>query len=134
MALVYICYARATWSIGMITSTFNAAFDDNIVEVVDERIFVDKTGFMYKLFIVVFSHTNELFLETVLSNRMAILGKVFNPLMKLRIENFLKYTRVQSSWDISMGKILIRVEDEMARIERIKEVDKPMFAEVEYIE
>ena len=33
-----------------------------------------------------------------------------------------------------MGKILIRVEDEMARIERIKEVDKPMFAEVEYIE
>ena len=134
MVPVFICYARPNWSVGMITSMFNKEFDDDIVEVVDERILVDESRFMYKMFIIVFSHTNELFLETVLSNRMAILGKVFNPLMKLRIENFLKYTRVQSSWDISMGKILIRVEDEMARIERIKEVDKPMFAEVEYID
>jgi hypothetical protein len=134
MVPVFICYARPNWSIFMITSMFNKEFDDDIVEVVDERIIIDEGGFMYKMFIVVFSHTNELFLETVLSNKMALLGKVFNPLMKLRIENFLKYTRVQSSWDISMARILIRVEDEMERIARIKEVDRPVFAEVEYIE
>ena len=133
MAPVFICYARANWSIIMITSMFNKAFDDDIVEVVDERIFVDESGFMYKMFIIVFSHTNELFQEMVLSMK-AIEGKVFNPLMKLRIENVLKYTRVQSYWDISMAKIIIRVEEEMERIGRIKEVDKPMFAEVEYID
>jgi len=112
---------------------FNKAFDDDIVEVVDERIIVDESGFMYKMFIIVFSHTNELFQEMVLSMK-AIEGKVFNPLMKLRIENVLKYTRVQSYWDISMAKIIIRVEEEMERIGRIKEVDKPIFAEVEYID
>ena len=133
MAPVFICYARANWSVIMITSMFNKAFEDDIVEVVDERIFVDESGFMYKMFIIVFSHTNELFQEMVLSMK-AIEGKVFNPLMKLRIENVLKYTRVQSYWDISMAKIIIRVDEEMERIGRIKEVDKPMFAEVEYID
>lgn len=133
MAPVFICYARANWSVIMITSMFNKAFDDDIVEVVDERIFVDESGFMYKMFIIVFSHTNELFQEMVLSMK-AIEGNVFNPLMKLRIENVLKYTRVQSYWDISMAKIIIRVDEEMERIGRIKEVDKPMFAEVEYID
>lgn len=133
MAPVFICYARPNWSVIMITSMFNKAFEDDIVEVVDERIHVDESGFMYKIFIIVFSHTNELFQEMVLSMK-AIEGKVFNPLMKLRIENVLKYTRVQSYWDISMAKIIIRVDEEMERIGRIKEVDRPMFAEVEYID
>jgi hypothetical protein len=133
MALVYICYARATWSIGMITSTFNAAFDDNIVEGVDERIFVDKTGFMYKLFIVVFSHTNELFQEMVLKNKERE-DVVLNPLIGDRIEKFLKYKRIQDYWDISQASIRIRLEEETGRIERIKEVDKVMFAEADYID
>ena len=33
-----------------------------------------------------------------------------------------------------MAKIIIRVEEEMERIGRIKEVDKVMFAEAEYID
>jgi hypothetical protein len=134
MAPVYICYARATWSIDMITRTFNAAFDDDIVEVVDERIFVDKTGFMYKLFIVVFSHTNELFQEMVLKNKKAREDVVLNPLIGDRIEKYLKYTRIQSYWDISQASIRIRLEEETERIERIKEVDRVMFAEADYID
>lgn len=134
MAPVYICYARATWSIDMITLTFNAAFDDDIVEVVDERIFVDKTGFMYKLFIVVFSHTNELFQEMVLKNKKAREDVVLNPLIGDRIEKYLKYTRIQSYWDISQASIRIRLEEETERIERIKEVDRVMFAEADYID
>ena len=54
--------------------------------------------------------------------------------MELRIENFLRYTRVQSYWDISMAKIIIRVEDEMEHIGRIKEVDVVTFDKAEYIE
>ena len=134
MAPVYICYARATWSIDMITLMFNAAFDDDIVEVVDERIFVDKTGFMYKLFIVVFSHTNELFQEMVLKNKKAREDVVLNPLIGDRIEKYLKYTRIQSYWDISQASIRIRLEEETERIERIKEVDRVMFAEADYID
>ena len=133
MAPVFICYARPNWSVFMITTMFNKEFDDDIVEVVDERINVDESGFMYKMFIIVFSHTNKLFQEMILSKK-EIEGKVFNPLMELRIENFLRYTRVQSYWDISMAKIIIRVEEEMERIGRIKEVDKVMFAEAEYID
>ena len=133
MAPVFICYARPNWSVIMITSMFNKAFEDDIVEVVDERIHVDESGFMYKIFIIVFSHTNELFQEMVLSMK-AIEGKVFNPLMKLRIENVLKYTRVQSYWDISMAKIIIRVEEEMERIGRIKKVDSVTFDKAEYID
>ena len=129
MALIYICYARPNWSVGMITTMFNKEFDDDIVEVVDERISVDKSGFMYKMFIIVFSHTNKLFQEMVLKK-----AKVFNPLMELRIENFLRYTRVQSYWDISMAKIIIRVEDEMEHIGRIKKVDVVTFDKAEYIE
>jgi hypothetical protein len=116
----------------MITTMFNKAFDDDIVEVVDERIFVDESGFMYKMFIIVFSHTNELFQEMSLSNKRAIEGKVFNPLMGVRTENFFKYTRIQSYWDITPAKVFIRVEEEMERIGRIKEVDKVMFSEAEY--
>ena len=134
MAPVYICYARANWSVIMITSMFNKAFDDDIVEVVDERTFVDESGFMYKMFIIVFSHTNELFQEMVVSNKKAIEGKVYNPLMGIRTENFLRYTRVQSYWDITPAKIFIRVEEEMERIGRIKEVDRVMFAQAEYVE
>ena len=118
----------------MITLTFNAAFDDDIVEVVDERIFVDKTGFMYKLFIVVFSHTNELFQEMVLKNKKAREDVVLNPLIGDRIEKYLKYTRIQSYWDISQASIRIRLEEETERIERIKEVDRVMFAEADYID
>jgi hypothetical protein len=130
MAPAFICYARPNWSVGMITSMFNKMFEDDIVEVVDERMIMDESKFMYKVFIIVFSHTNELVQEMILSKKTI---KLFNPLMKLRIENVLKYTRVQSDWDISMSRILIRVDDEMERIERIKEVDKPIFDEVEYI-
>jgi hypothetical protein len=129
MALIYICYARPNWSVGMITTMFNKEFDDDIVEVVDERISVDESGFMYKMFIIVFSHTNKLFQEMVLKKT-----KVFNPLMELRIENFLRYTRVQSYWDISMAKIIIRIEDEMEHIGRIKKVDVVTFDKAEYIE
>ncbi len=129
MALIYICYARPNWSVGMITTMFNKEFDDDIVEVVDERISVDESGFMYKMFIIVFSHTNKLFQEMVLKKT-----KVFNSLMELRIENFLRYTRVQSYWDISMAKIIIRIEDEMEHIGRIKKVDVVTFDKAEYIE
>jgi hypothetical protein len=108
---------------------FNKEFDDDIVEVVDERISVDESGFMYKMFIIVFSHTNKLFQEMVLKKT-----KVFNSLMELRIENFLRYTRVQSYWDISMAKIIIRIEDEMEHIGRIKKVDVVTFDKAEYIE
>ena len=134
MAPVYICYARATWSIGMITRTFNAAFDDDIDELVDERTFVDKTGFMYKLFFVVFSHTNELFQEMVLKNKKASEDVVLNPLIGDRVEKFLKYTRIQAYWDITQASIRIRLEEETERIERIKEVDRVMFAEADYID
>lgn len=130
MALIYICYARPNWNAVMITTMFNKKFDDDIVEVVDERISVDESGFMYKMFIIVFSHTNKLFQEMVISKK----AKVFNPLMELRIENFLRYTRVQSYWDISMAKIIIRVEEEMERIGRIKKVDSVTFDKAEYID
>jgi hypothetical protein len=134
MAPVFICYARSIWNAVMITHMFNTAFKEDLVEAIDERSFVDESGFKYKVFMIVFSHTNDLFQEMVLSNRKAREGLVFNPLIGDRIEQFLKYTRVQSYWDITPAKIRIRLEEEMERVERIKELDRLIFAEVEYIE
>jgi hypothetical protein len=133
MAPVFICYARSIWNAVMITHMFNAAFKEDLVEAIDERSFADESGFKYKVFIIVFSHTNDLFQEMVLANRKAREGLVFNPLISERIEKFFKYTRVQSYWDITPANIRIRLEEEMERVELIKGVDKLIFAEVEYV-
>lgn len=134
MALVYICYARSIWNAVMITHMFNTAFQEEIVAAIDERSFVDESGFKYKIFIIVFSHTNDLFQYMVLENKKVREGLVFNPLFGERIEQFLKYTRVKSEWNITPAKIRIRLEEEMERVDLIKEVDRLIYAEVEYIE
>ena len=134
MASVYICYARSIWNAVMITHMFNKAFQEDIVAAIDERSFVDESGFKYKVFIIVFSHTNDLFQYMVLENKKVRKGLVFNPLFGERIEQFHKYTRVQSEWNITPAKIRIRVEEEMERVDLIKEVDRLIYAEVEYIE
>ncbi len=108
MAYVYICYARSIWNAVMITHMFNKAFQEDIVAAIEERSFVDESGFKYKVFIIVFSHTNGLFQYMVLENKKVREGLVFNP--------------------------LFRLEEEMERVDLIKEVDRLIYAEVEYIE
>ena len=134
MASVYICYARSSWNAVMITHMFNKAFQEELVAAIDERSFVDESGFKYKVFIIVFSHTNDLFQYMVLENKKVRKGLVFNPLFGERIEQFHKYTRVQSDWDITPAKIRIRVEEEMERVDLIKEADRLIYAEVEYVD
>ena len=134
MAPVFICYARSIWNAVMITHMFNKEFKEDLVEAIDERSFVDESGFKYKVFIVVFSHTNDLFQDMILANKKARERLVFNPLIGDRIEEFLKYTRVETYWDISPAKIRIRLEEEMERVNLIKELDRLIFAEVEYVE
>jgi len=134
MASVYICYARSSWNAVMITHMFNKAFQEDLVAAIDERSFVDESGFKYKVFIIVFSHTNDLFQYMVLENKKVRKGLVFNPLFGERIEQFHKYTRVQSDWDITPAKIRIRVEEEMERVDLIKEADRLIYAEVEYVD
>jgi hypothetical protein len=135
MASVYICYARVTWTRENIIYLFNTAFDDDdIVERVDEREMSDTNGYKFKMFFVVFSHSNELFQEMVLGNKEAMKGIVYDPAIGERIENYFKFTSAQEYWNISPAKIRIRLEDETPRIERIKEVDRVRFFEAEYIE
>jgi len=134
MASVYICYARSSWNAVMITHMFNKAFQEELVAAIDERSFVDESGFKYKVFIIVFSHTNDLFQYMVLENKKVRKGLVFNPLFGERIEQFHKYTRVQSDWDITPAKIRIRVEEEIERVDLIKEADRLIYAEVEYVD
>jgi len=134
MASVYICYARSSWNAVMITHMFNKAFQEDIVAAIDERSFVDESGFKYNVFIIVFSHTNDLFQYMVLENKKVRKGLVFNPLFGERIEQFLKYTRVKSDWNITPAKIRIRVEEEMERVDLIKESDMLIYAEVEYVD
>lgn len=134
MASVYICYARSSWNAVMITHMFNTAFQEDLVAAIDERSFVDESGFKYKVFIIVFSHTNDLFQYMVLENKKVRKGLVFNPLFGERIEQFHKYTRVQSEWNITPAKIRIRVEEEMERVDIIKEADMLVYAEVEYVD
>jgi hypothetical protein len=134
MASVYICYARISWTRENIIYLFNNVFDDDIVERVDEREMIDTTGYKFKMFFVVFSHSNDLFQEMVLSNREAMKGIVYDPAIGERTEKYFKFTSVQEYWDISPAKIRIRLEDEIPRIERIKQVDRLRFFEAEYIE
>ena len=134
MASVYICYARSSWNAVMITHMFNKAFQEDLVAAIDERSFVDESGFKYKVFIIVFSHTNDLSQYMVLENKKVRKGLVFNPLFGERIEQFHKYNRVQSDWDITPAKIRIRVEEEMERVDLIKEADRLIYAEVEYVD
>jgi hypothetical protein len=134
MASVYICYARFSWTRDNIVRMFNTAFDADIVERVDEIVMSDITGFDFKIFFVVFSHSNELFQEMDTENKKAMEGNVHDPETGERFEKYFKFTPVQKYWDIRPAKIRIRIEEETARVARIKEVNRVMFFEAEYIE
>lgn len=134
MASVYVCYTRFSWTKEKVMYVFNMAFEDDIVERVDERNMTDTTGYTFKMFFVVFSHSNKLFEEMVSNNRETMKGIVFDPAIGERIENYFKFTSVQEYWDISPAKIRIRLEDETMRIKRIKQVDRLRCFEAEYID